>query len=69
MHHGEDVVMESEPGNSGKAVSSWDEELKRTAFQKKAVSRLRPGEVLDLAIAFFAEVTEPAAPAVRTRSS
>jgi hypothetical protein len=33
----------------------WDEELKRTAFQKKAVSRLRPGEVLDLAIAFFAE--------------
>jgi hypothetical protein len=34
---------------------AWDEELKRTAFQKKAVSRLRPGEVLDLAIAFFAE--------------
>jgi hypothetical protein len=33
----------------------WDEELKRTAFQKKAVSRLPPGEVLDLAIAFFAE--------------
>ena len=34
---------------------AWDEELKRTAYQKKAVSRLRPGEVLDLAIAFFAE--------------
>ena len=33
----------------------WDEELKRTAFQKKAVSRMKPGEVLDLAIAFFAE--------------
>ena len=33
----------------------WDEELKRTAFQKKAVSRLGPGEVLDLAIAFFSE--------------
>ena len=33
----------------------WDEELKRTAFQKKAVSRLRPGEVLDLAIGFFTE--------------
>ena len=33
----------------------FDEELRRTAFQKKAVSRLPPAEVLDLAIAFFAE--------------
>src|SRR3954447_33297 len=33
----------------------WDEELKRTAFQKKAVSRMRPNDVLDLAIAFFSE--------------
>ena len=40
--------------DSGTAAP-WDEELKRTAFQKKAVSRLRPGEVLDLAIAFFTE--------------
>jgi hypothetical protein len=29
--------------------------LKRTAFQKKAVSRMPPAEVLDLAVAFFAE--------------
>lgn len=37
------------------ATSPWDEELKRTAFQKKAVSRMAAGEVLELAIAFFAE--------------
>lgn len=37
------------------ATNAWDEELQRTAFQKKAVSRLPAGEVLDLAIAFFAE--------------
>jgi hypothetical protein len=37
------------------ATSPWDEELKRTAFQKKAVSRMPPAEVLDLAVAFFAE--------------
>lgn len=30
-----------------------DAELKRTAFQKKAVSRMPPDEVLDLAIEFF----------------
>ena len=48
-------MSESEPGAPSGAISPWDEELKRTAFQKKAVSRLRPGEVLDLAIAFFAE--------------
>ena len=38
------------------APSSRDElnaELKRTAFQKKAVSKLPPEEVLDLAIEFF----------------
>ena len=35
--------------------SPFDEELKRTAFQKKAVSRMAAGAVLDLAIAFFAE--------------
>ena len=36
-------------------MTPYDEELRRTAFQKKAVSRLPPREVLDLAIAFFAE--------------
>jgi hypothetical protein len=36
-------------------TSAYDEELKRTAFQKKAVSRLGAAEVLDLAIAFFQE--------------
>lgn len=36
-------------------TSPWDEELRRTAFQKKAVSRMAAGEVLELAIAFFAE--------------
>ena len=33
----------------------YDEELQRTAFQKKAVSRLPAKEVLDLALAFFTE--------------
>jgi len=32
-----------------------NEELARTAYQKKAVSKLPPAEVLDLAVAFFAE--------------
>jgi hypothetical protein len=32
-----------------------NEELKRTAYQKKAVSKLMPDAVLDLAIAFFKE--------------
>lgn len=32
-----------------------NEELKRTAVQKNAVSRMEPGEVLDLALAFFKE--------------
>jgi hypothetical protein len=30
-------------------------EIKRTAFQKKAVSKIPPNDVLDLAIAFFKE--------------
>jgi hypothetical protein len=37
------------------ATSAFDAELKRTAFQKKAVSRLAAAEVLDLAIAYFQE--------------
>jgi hypothetical protein len=40
---------------SPQPTSPWDEELQRTAFQKKAVSRLSAAAVLDLAIAFFAE--------------
>src|SRR3982751_1348615 len=36
-------------------ISPRDEELQRTAFQKRAVSRLGAAAVLDLAIAFFAE--------------
>ncbi len=36
-------------------MNAYDEEMRRTAFQKKSVSRLPPAEVLDLAIAFFAE--------------
>lgn len=33
----------------------FDQELSRTAYQKKAVSRMSAAEVLDLAIAFFSE--------------
>src|SRR6478735_2520814 len=33
----------------------FDAELARTAFQKKAVSKLPPTEVLDFAISFFKE--------------
>jgi hypothetical protein len=36
-------------------MDDLNEELKRTVYQKKAVSKLPPGEVLDLAIAFFQE--------------
>lgn len=35
--------------------SRFEQEMVRTAFQKKAVSRLPAGDVLDLAIGFFAE--------------
>jgi hypothetical protein len=48
-------MTEGESGTPEAATSPWDEELKRTAFQKKAVSRMPPGAVLDLAIAFFSE--------------
>ena len=36
-------------------MDAYNAELARTAFQKKAVSKLPPGEVLELAIAFFRE--------------
>ena len=39
-HHPVTLVNENEAANA--PVSAWDEELRRTAFQKKAVSRLRP---------------------------
>ncbi len=34
-------------------MEAFNTELERTAFQKKAVSKLPPGEVLELAIGFF----------------
>ena len=36
-------------------MDALNEELARTAYQKKAVSRLPPAAVLDLAVAFFGE--------------
>jgi hypothetical protein len=42
------------PGAPPPAQHLIDAELQRTAFQKKAVSKLPPAEVLDLAVAFFA---------------
>ncbi len=48
-------MTEGESATPPPATSPWDEELKRTAFQKKAVSRMPPAAVLDLAVAFFAE--------------
>jgi hypothetical protein len=44
-----------EPAAPPPAANPFDEELKRTAFQRKAVSRLDAAAVLDLAIAFFRE--------------
>lgn len=36
-------------------MDAFNDELKRTAFQKKAVVKLAPDEVLELGIAFFKE--------------
>ena len=36
-------------------MTAYDHEVRRTAYQKKAVSRLPATEVLDLAVAFFSE--------------
>ncbi len=47
--------MASDQSEAAGPLNRFDEELKRTAFQKKAVSRLPAAEVLDLAIAFFTE--------------
>jgi hypothetical protein len=46
-------MAENEAGTPQPATTPWDEELKRTAFQRKAVSRLSAADVLELAIAFF----------------
>jgi hypothetical protein len=43
------------PASPPTPSNPFDEELKRTAFQKKAVSRMSAAAVLDLAIAFFSE--------------
>ena len=48
-------MADGENGSPEARTSPWDEELKRTAFQKKAVSRLPPKDVLDLAVAYFSE--------------
>ncbi|MBX3071820.1 MAG: hypothetical protein KF883_15040 [Thermomicrobiales bacterium] len=37
------------------SANPFDEELQRTAFQKKAVVKLAPDRALDLAIAYFKE--------------
>ena len=36
-------------------IEAYNEEMRRTAFQKKAVSALPANEVLDVAIAYFKE--------------
>jgi hypothetical protein len=47
--------MSDEPNVGSGPTSAFDEELRRTAYQKKAVSRLPAAEVLQLATAFFTE--------------
>ena len=49
------MTAEKESDAPHPATNPFDEELRRTAFQKKAVSRLSAAEVLALAIAFFNE--------------
>ena len=46
---------ETEAAPPAAAGNRYDEEMRRTAYQKKAVSRLAPAAVLDLAVEFFAE--------------
>lgn len=48
-------MFADDSGTAATPPNPFDEELKRTAYQKKAVSRLNAAEVLDLAIAFFSE--------------
>lgn len=47
--------MSDDPDMLSGPISAFDEELRRTAYQKKAVSRLPAAEVLQLATAFFTE--------------
>src|SRR5262245_9395450 len=49
------LAMAENEATTPQPTSPWDEELQRTAFQKKAVSRLSAAAVLDLAIACFTE--------------
>lgn len=44
-----------DPGAPAAPSNPFDEEMRRTAYQKKAVSRLSAADVLDLAITFFTE--------------
>lgn len=45
--------MEREAGADRPDTAAWDEELRRTAYQKKVVSRLPASAILDMAVAFF----------------
>lgn len=47
--------MADQPAPANTARQAFDEEMQRTAFQRKAVSRLPASEVLQLAIDFFTE--------------
>lgn len=47
--------MSDETNGDPGPTNAFDEELRRTAYQKKAVSRLPAAEVLQLATAFFSE--------------
>jgi hypothetical protein len=52
---GDQGDLPADPGTASAPTTRFDEELRRTAFQKKGVSRLPAKEVLDLAVAFFGE--------------
>jgi hypothetical protein len=47
--------MSEETNETRTETSAFDEELRRTAYQKKSVSRLPAAEVLQIATAFFTE--------------
>src|SRR3712207_4571749 len=48
-------VSLAQPHIPGTPMNDLDAELQRTAYQKKAVSKLPPAEVLAFAVAFFGE--------------
>ncbi|MFN8592019.1 MAG: hypothetical protein U0031_11225 [Thermomicrobiales bacterium] len=47
-------MTEGDAGAARPETAAWDEELRRTAYQKKVVSRLPAAAILDMAVAFFA---------------